>query len=480
MNTLSIKRRKRVTLLAICMLLCMLATPQVSPITAVSNDIILSGEDWLGGEGVDIFNNTLDFNGYYQCVELARRLYDSKGWPIVRTADGGAKSISEGSPGLVSYEPGSGYIPAPGDLLIEGPTAINGGYGHVAIVDYMEDNIIYAVEQNGARDGRVTYTYNDSNYGSSEGRGEVIAIAHAPQNEYKNHKGDETPTLFNMTDVDLHGYSIRADISGIESASKITYITWNNMQEEDQGVVRDEIITHDMNIVTHTINILDFGNIRGEYYNKIVIYDNNDELVHTEIVSVAIPILRNIAIVDANHLGYTINADLDGKEYIDKIEIHSRSLIDGDEHIHIDEISIDNKSIEYRLDIANHNNETGRYASIMYVYDQQGHSQAFPVPLATVSEITDMQIRNQSESGYSLSARIVNPEKIILMEIETYTKQDGFSHIVKRRVLPINDILNINVLRSSFSNQMGEYINTVHVTDIYGVKTSYKISAFYE
>lgn len=477
MSTLSIWTSKRVTLLVIILLSTFL---HVSFITAVDTGIILSGTDWLFGEGVDIYNNDLDFMGYYQCVELARRLYDSKGWPTVKTADGGAKSIPEGSPGLESYKPGSGYLPVPGDLVIEGATVTNGGYGHVAIVNYVEDNIIYAVEQNGARDGRVIYTYNSSYYGSSEGRGEVISIVHAPQNEYNNFMSDEVRTLFNRTNVHLNGYNISADITDIKDISKITYRTWNAMQTEEQAVLREEMITLDMNVVTLTIDITDFGNIRGEYYNKIEIYDLSDEIIYTETIDITVPILRNISIVDTNHLGYTIGANLDGKEHIDKIEIHSESLVDGNEHIVIDEIPIDNKYIEYRVDIANHNNETGRYSSTIYVYDQNGHFQTFPVPLATVSEIIDIQIKNQTETGYSLLAEIVNLDKIILIEIETHTKQDGFKHIVKRRVLPTSNMLNINVLRSSFSNQMGEYINTIHVTDIHGVKTSYKISAFYD
>ena len=476
MTTHSISKRKRVILLVSLLISTFL---NVLFITAESHDIIVSGKDWLYGEGVDIYNNDLDFFGYYQCVELARRLYDSKGWPMVKTADGGAKSIPEGSPGLESFKPGSGYIPVPGDLIIEGPTTINAGYGHVAVVDYVEDNNIYAVEQNGARDGRVIYTYNGSNYGSGAGRGEVIAIVHAPQNNYKN-PVDEESTLFQTIHVDLHGYSLSADISGIKDVSKIKYSTWNDMQIEEQGIVYEEMITLDMHMAVLTINILDFGNIRGEYYNKIEIYDTNEEIIYAETIHVTVPILRNIAVAEADHLGYTIVADIEGKDHVDKIEIHSYSLIGGNEYIVIDEMEVDKENIEYRVDIADHGNETGRYSSTMYVYDKHGHSQTFHVPLATVSEITDIEIKNQSETGYLLSAHIVNPYKIKQIEIETYTKQDGFSHTVKRRVLPTNNMLNIIVLRSSFSDQLGEYINTIHVTDIHGIKTSYKISAFYE
>ncbi len=138
-----------------------------------------------GGQGVDVYGNGGDINTYYQCVELPqRRLYPKFGWPTVWAAgNGGAYMIPEGSPGLIRHNPGSGYLPVPGDLIIENPVG-EFIYGHVAVVDFVSGNTIYAVEQNGSNDGRATYTYNNSNYGG--GFGSIKAIMHAPQNNFKN------------------------------------------------------------------------------------------------------------------------------------------------------------------------------------------------------------------------------------------------------------------------------------------------------
>ena len=105
----------------------------------------VAARSWLGGTGVDVRSNGSDLgtgyscasfstsnpsvqDGYgWQCVELAARLYAVKGWGRVY-ADGGAAAgvyrygaqyIPEGSPNLQFHPNNSGYLPVPGDLIIE-------------------------------------------------------------------------------------------------------------------------------------------------------------------------------------------------------------------------------------------------------------------------------------------------------------------------------------------------------------------------
>ena len=166
---------------------------------------------WLGGAGLDVHSNGSDQGtgtscagfsiatpriqeGYgWQCVELAARLYAVKGWGRVY-ADGGAAAgvyrygaqyIPEGSPSLSFHPNGSGYLPVPGDLIIESWTS---GFGHVAVVDRSVGNSVYAVEQNAALTGRHTYTLTGSTltgqYGTS-----VRGFMHAPANTATNAPG---------------------------------------------------------------------------------------------------------------------------------------------------------------------------------------------------------------------------------------------------------------------------------------------------
>lgn len=156
---------------------------------ATEGTVLISGSQWLGGKGESVYSNGGNYGTYYQCVELPQmRLYPKKGWPRVYAAgNGGAVYIPEGSPGLTRYNPGSKYIPVPGDLVIENGNSWN-AYGHVSVVDYTDvsKGIIYAVEQNASANGRVTYSYNGSNYSGLSASRSVKCILHAPGNTFKN------------------------------------------------------------------------------------------------------------------------------------------------------------------------------------------------------------------------------------------------------------------------------------------------------
>ena len=147
----------------------------VEPLTC--GQVILPGSAWLRGSGVEVHHNlhvngstsscggvstsnpAVQYGGAWQCVELAARLYYVKGWGrIWAGGNGGAKWIPEGSPWLQFFANGSGYIPVPGDLIIEA----GGTYGHVTVVDYVTSTSIAAVEQNASAIGRHNYPLSGS------------------------------------------------------------------------------------------------------------------------------------------------------------------------------------------------------------------------------------------------------------------------------------------------------------------------------
>lgn len=174
-----------------------------APTTAVAGpvrcgQVLVAKSDWLGGEGVPVRSNgaggsscngfsvrnrAVQYGGGWQCVELAARLYHVKGWGTVFAGrNGGARYIPEGSGGLEFHANGSGYVPVPGDLVIEA----HGYYGHVTVVDRVEGNTIHAVEQNASRAGRKTYELEDSAAFGSYGGGFVRGFMHSPRNVTPN------------------------------------------------------------------------------------------------------------------------------------------------------------------------------------------------------------------------------------------------------------------------------------------------------
>jgi hypothetical protein len=215
------------------------ATPAAA---AACSAVELAAGSWLGGAGVVVHSNGSDQGtgsscaglsianpsaqyGYgWQCVELAARLYAVKGWGRVY-ADGGAsagiyrygaKYIPEGSPGLAFHPNGKGYLPVPGDLIIE---SYSSGWGHVSIVDQSVGNSVYAVEQNASPTGRHTYTLTGSTLTGQYG-GTVRGFMHAPANTATRGAG---PTLTDGRFIRVAGH---AEIYRIAGGAPIYVSTW--------------------------------------------------------------------------------------------------------------------------------------------------------------------------------------------------------------------------------------------------------------
>jgi hypothetical protein len=171
---------------------------QASPALAATpgcGQEILPGSSWLGGAGASVRSNGSNQgsgiscggvstsspsvqDGYgWQCVELAARLYATKGWGTVHAGgNNGAAYIPEGTAGMVFHANGDGYAPVPGDMIIFNPTSSN-PYGHVAIVDSVAGATINDVEQNASWSGRGTVTVSGATL-----QGGVKGVEHSPKN----------------------------------------------------------------------------------------------------------------------------------------------------------------------------------------------------------------------------------------------------------------------------------------------------------
>ncbi len=163
--------------------------------------VLVAKADWLGGQGIPVRSNgsggsscdgfsvrnrAVQYGGGWQCVEVAARLYFVRKWGTVFAGgNGGARYIPEGSPGLEFHANGSGYLPVPGDLVIEA----HGYYGHVTVVDRVEAGTIHAVEQNASRSGRKTYELEGSAAHGAYRDGFVRGFMHSPRNTISGSPG---------------------------------------------------------------------------------------------------------------------------------------------------------------------------------------------------------------------------------------------------------------------------------------------------
>ena len=146
---------------------------------------VLTGTDWLGGNGVDVYYykpapcaqpeevtirefSTLAF----ECVDLAVRLYAKVGydnfrWPKPdKPPIGAAKDLVHADQfqaprnGQLRFYPNrsANRPPAPGDLLVFEASAQNGYFGHVAVVNWVAGDKLEYVQQNVCLSNKLVIT----------------------------------------------------------------------------------------------------------------------------------------------------------------------------------------------------------------------------------------------------------------------------------------------------------------------------------
>ena len=124
---------------------------------------------------------------WWQCVELAQRLYNKMGWHSGLFGVSYAYQIYDEAPAMGMSRQPNGSISSirPGDLVIHGSNEpYSEGAGHVTVVDYVEGSTVHVVEQNTAdNDPTGEYTLSGGTL-SRPGSGTIRGVVHDPANNF--------------------------------------------------------------------------------------------------------------------------------------------------------------------------------------------------------------------------------------------------------------------------------------------------------
>lgn len=220
--------RSRLARLGLVLLagLVLVSGPAV-PASATEATVKVAGSSWLSLGGVPACApSTNDHCGgqahvggvssnWWQCVELAQRLYNAKGW-YSGTFSGvmSAYQIYDNATSLGMSRQANGSITSivPGDMIVH-TSADGGGDGHVSLVDSVSGSTVTVVEQNfNNTAGWGSYTLSS---GSLSRSGQHIAgVVHDSDNTLTNGGGGSAPAVtlsgHETTDGKRHVFSARS------------------------------------------------------------------------------------------------------------------------------------------------------------------------------------------------------------------------------------------------------------------------------
>ena len=320
----------------------------------------------------------LDYDGVKgnQCVDLIKYYYAHYG--VAGYARGNAIQYTSNSlpPGWTRVY--SNY--QPGDIAVF--KAKNGcsvcttdENGHVGIITSIDSVGFNAVNQNYA--GRSYCTQNWFHV-------RCLACAIRP-----NFTSDTTPpTISNVriTDVNADGYTVVCNVSDNVGISKVEFPSWNTDKHrgEDANWIQGSVSGNTAS-ARISLSSLKSGAVQGNYVTHIYAWDSsgNKSCVPTSIVYIdrTAPTLTDIKVVEKDSKGYTVECKASDASGVDRGQFPTWTAKNDQDDIAKDwwtnqavrGTRVSGDTYRFRVNISEHNNEVGRYATHIYVYDKYGN-----------------------------------------------------------------------------------------------------------
>ena len=320
----------------------------------------------------------LDYDGVYgnQCVDLIKYYYAHYG--VAGYARGNAIQYTSNSlpPGWTrvysNYQPGDVAVFKANNGCSVCTTGEN---GHVGIITSIDSVGFNAVNQNYA--GRSYCTQNWFHV-------RCLACAIRP-----NFTSDTTPpTISNVriTDVNADGYTVVCNVSDNVGISKVEFPSWNTDKHrgEDANWIQGSVSGNTAS-ARISLSSLKSGAVQGNYVTHIYAWDSsgNKSGVPTSIVYIdrTAPTLTDIKVVEKDSKGYTVECKASDASGVDRVQFPTWTAKNDQDDIAKDwwtnqavrGTRVSGDTYRFRVNISEHNNEVGRYATHIYVYDKYGN-----------------------------------------------------------------------------------------------------------
>lgn len=273
--------------------------------------------------------------------------------------------------GLFHYR-SSGYIPKAGDYIYFDWYG-NGTYDHVGIVNYVKGGKVYTIEGNAGDRVRSDRSYLLSDY-------EIMGYG-SPA--YDSTADSVKPKIsdIKVTDVTKDGYTVSCKVSDNRGISLVKFPTRHESMGESSnrwliGSVCD-------GVAAVRVNVSDFGYREGNYITEIYAYDYNNNYVTGAVnayVDRSAPVISDVTVKYLDSTGYTVCCTVTDNQGISYVQFPTWTLKNGQDDLApawqtntaVRGIKNGNTYV-FRVDIQEHNRESGDYQTHIYAYDEAGN-----------------------------------------------------------------------------------------------------------
>ncbi len=275
-----------------------------------------------------------------------------------------------------------------------------------------------------------------------------------------------------VTNVTASGYTVTATITASAGLDRVTFPTWT----EEGG--QDDIIwgsgSQNGSVFTYQVRISDHENEGGEYNTHIYAYDKNGNQAGVALSTTlnTKPVITDAKITNVDATGYTVTCTATAGSGISKVEMPTWTDANGQDDLIWHQATKNGNTYSFRVKIADHKNEGGKYITHIYARDNSGNHafKALEVTIDLKPVIKDAKITDVSSTGYTVSCTVTAAAGIAKVEMPTWTDANGQDDIIWHKVSPNGNTYTLKVKTSDHNREVGNYNTHIYAYDNAGNK----------
>lgn len=257
----------------------------------------------------------------------------------------------------------------------------------------------------------------------------------------------ESPVFKSVSVVEKtsNGYTVRCEVADENGIEKVLFPTWTEYNGQDdlyQNWMNDNTCagTKDGDTYTFEVFVKDHNDETGSYNTHIYAYDKYGNVSKYELEEVIVPekgvSVESVEITDITATGYTVKCKVADGTVIDRALFPTWTAYNGQDDLYskwqYDNTcagTIDGNTISFRVDVKDHNSETGIYKTHIYVYDKDGNFTKVEINRINISSEIQMvkavEITDITPAGYTVKCEVSDVSKVEKALFPTWTDWKG-------------------------------------------------------
>ena len=195
-----------------------------------------------------------------------------------------------------------------------------------------------------------------------------------------------------------------------------------------------------------------------------------------------LPTISNVIISNVSNSGYTVTCDVSDNIGLSSVQFPTWSYTNGQDDLVWHEGKITGNTATCKINVSDHKRYVNcTYQTDIYAYDKAGNcttyiNRLFPYIDATPPTISDVEVVDVSETGYTVKCKVTdNHSKIDRVQFPTWFEEDnpfnadwswGTSETYSGKLEDGKYVFRVNT--SKYKNQTGKYHTHIYAWDEYG------------